>query len=92
MLTDPLLADDSSGLGVRGTSTPSRANRCDYATVESGTQFVRAFQHAEVSDHPVWLATDMRQASLEGINLAAWFGPLNTLLDNQKDSTSALAT
>ena len=57
----------------------------DYAHGEAWeAQFVRALQHAAASGHVVWLATDMTQSSLEGANLAAWFGPINTLLDDRK--------
>ena len=92
MLLNPL----SSGEMLLALHSEARARQAelvviDYTHEEAWeAQFVRALQHAAASGHVVWLATDMTQSSLEGANLAAWFGPINTLLDDrQQFCTSA---
>jgi hypothetical protein len=85
LLVNPL----SSGETVVALQSEARARQAELLVIDSTgarweAQFVQALQHAAASGHAVWIATDMVQSSLEGVSLAAWFGPLNTLIADQK--------
>ena len=86
LLVDPL----SSGETVIALQSEARARQVELVVIDYSNaaawkvQFTHALQNAAASGHAVWIATDIVQSTLEGMNLAAWFGPLNTLLADQK--------
>jgi hypothetical protein len=88
MLVDP----HSSGEALLALRAEAAARGAELVVIDHGSprweeEFVARFEQATTTGRVVWLATDMGGQSshnLEGVNLAAWFGPLNTLLDDNR--------